>query len=86
MGQFANDSMTPSPLTVTRDQYMNEVPTDKPMHTDSTPGMGSWSFDEGHYSDDFKGGYSGYGVSVTPSNSVERTTVDNSKADRGKES
>ncbi len=86
MPQFADDSMTPPPLTVTRDKYMNEIPADKPMHGNSTPGEGSWSFDEAHYSDDWMGGNTPYGVSVSPPTGVERTTVDTSRADRGKES
>ena len=82
MGQFADDSMTPDPISISRDKYGNEIPTDKPMHDNSTPGVGSWSWDENHYANDPKGG-----VSVAPpSLSSERITVDNSRADRGMES
>ena len=86
--QFANDSMTPSPISVSRDKYGNEIPSDRPMHGECTPGMGSWSFDEGHYSDDWNGGFRPYGVSVedkgqNPSRSM--ISVDNSRADRGKD-
>jgi hypothetical protein len=86
--QFANDSMTPEPISVSRDKFKNEIPSDRPMHGESTPGKGSWSFGEGHYSDDWNGGYSSYGVSVedkgqNPSSSV--VSVDNGRADRGKD-
>lgn len=89
MTQFANDSMTPAPLTVTRDKFGNEIAADKPMHENATPGEGSWSFDEEHYDDGpSKGGFQSYGTAVSGNDgpSSERTTVDNSRADRGKES
>jgi len=85
--QFANDSMTPEPISVSRDKYQNEVPSDRPNHTDTTPGKGSWSWGEGHYSDDNNGGYSSYGVAVKDQGQTSSTVyVDNSRADRGKES
>jgi hypothetical protein len=84
--QFANDSATPEPISVSRDKYENEVPSDRPMHENTTPAKGSWSFDEGHYSDDNNGGYSPYGVSVKDRGQTSTVYVDNSRADRGRES
>jgi hypothetical protein len=86
MSQFADDSMTPSPLTTTRDKWGNEIAPDRPMHTNTTAGEGAFHFDEGHYSDDWDGGYRNYGVNVSaPATSSNSVTVDNSRADRGKE-
>jgi len=85
--QFANDSMTPEPISVSRDQYQNEIPSDKPMHDNTTPGKGSFAWSEGHYSTDFNAGFSGYGQSVKDKGQSASTVyVDNSRADRGKES
>ena len=91
MPQFADDSMTPSPLGVSRDAYGNEIAEDRSSHDNTTPGKGSWSFDENHYASDCgnKGGYGGYGVPVADkgqSPSSERTTADASRANRGAES
>lgn len=80
MTQFADDSMTPKPLSVTRDQYDNEIASDRPMHTNSTPGEGAWNFSAGHYDDDVKGG-----SNVSAPEGVDKIMVDNSRADRGKE-
>ena len=82
--QFANDADTPGPISVSRDQYMNEIPSDQPMHTETTPGEGKWGWGEGHYADDPKGGVAVADQGQNPR--VERTTVDTSRADRGKES
>ncbi len=78
--QFADDSMTPSPLSVSRDKYDNEIASDRPMHENSTPGMGSFNWDAGHYCDTVKGG-----TEVSAPEGVDKVTVDNSRADRGKE-
>ncbi len=56
MSQFADDSMTPPPISVTRDQYKNEIPSDRPMHGEATPGKGAFDFDCGHYAEGVKGG------------------------------
>ncbi|SRR5260370_33019021 len=78
-------------LSVTYDQFGNEIAADRPSHTNTTAEDGSWSFDEAHYADGpWKSGYgSDYGASVKDhgkSPEVERTSVDVSRADRGKES
>jgi len=80
--QFADDSMTPKPLTVTRDKYDNEIAADKPMHDNTTPGEGAWNWSGGQYPDK---GPEGYGSSVSAPEGVDKLTVDNSKADRGRE-
>ena len=85
MSQFADDSMTPSPISVTRDQWGNEIPSDRPMHDNTTAGKGKFSFGEGHYSDDFNGGFSGYGKSVADKGQRSAVIVDGSRADRGKD-
>lgn len=91
MSQFADDSMTPSPISVSRDKYKNEIPSDRPMHNEATAGEGSWNFGAGHYDDSpGKGGFGGYGKSVSDlgqNPQVERTSVDNSMSPkRGRES
>lgn len=86
MSQWADDSMTPPAISVSRDKYGNEIAADRSSHTEATPGKGGFAWGEGHYSDDWQGGYSSYGQSVSGSNSVERNSVDTSRADRGKES
>lgn len=89
MPQWADDSMTPSPISVSRDKYGNEIPTDQPKHDNSTPAMGAFSYDEGHYSTDFGAGFGSYGVNVpdkgqnTDSQSMD---VNVRPSNRGKES
>lgn len=85
--QYADDSMTPSRLSVSYDQYYNEQAEDRPMCQNSTPMEGSYNFSGGQYSDDWNGGYSNYGVMVNPpASSNSSVSVDVSRADRGKES
>jgi len=87
--QFADDSMTPSPISVTRNQYKDEIPEMDPQHEGATPGHTNPLYKGGHYSDEWDGGYKNYGVSVTdlgqsPSKTV--TKVDGDQAKRGRES
>ncbi len=79
--QFADDSMTPSPISVSKDKYGNEIAADKPMHENSTPGEGAFGWTEGHYAQ----GPGNYGKEVSAPEGVDKMTVDNSRADRGKE-
>lgn len=74
---YANDSMTPAPISVSRDQYQNEIPSDQPMHGEATPGMSvGVNYGAQHYNDDVKSG-----SSVSPAGvSRETTTIDNSKS------
>ncbi|HEX8838343.1 MAG TPA: hypothetical protein VF748_15475 [Candidatus Acidoferrum sp.] len=51
-GQFARDSMTPEEISIMRDAYWNEIPTDRPYHMDTTPQSGS----PGDYTADLQGG------------------------------
>lgn len=83
MSQFADDSMTPSPISVTRDKYKNEIPADQPMHGNATPEVsGGINYGGKQYSTDF----SSYGSSTdAASNMPSSVTVDNSRADRGKD-
>ena len=85
--QFADDSMTPSPITVNRDQFMNELPSDKPMHTDNTAGEGAFNWGGNQYDDGpSKGGSKSYGRSMSGySGTAEKMSVDVSRADRGRE-
>jgi len=75
-------------LGVTYNQDYSEIAEDRINHANTTPEMGNWNWSGNQYSTDFGGGESkSYGMSVqsdgrTP---VESTTVDNSRADRGKE-
>jgi hypothetical protein len=85
--QFANDVATPDPIAVSRDQYQDEIPTDRPSHENTTPGLSASMYTGRHYSDDFMGGYENYGVSVgSKGASKETITVNPNSADRGKES
>lgn len=76
-------------LPVTYDQFNNEIAADRPFHENTTPEQGSWNFSGKQYSEDWMGGNKDYGMNVgadfgkTPK--VERTIVDNSRADRGKD-
>lgn len=79
--QFADDSMTPSPISVSRDKYQNEIPTDQPHHENTTPGEGGFHWGGNQYATDF----SSYGQSVNSESSPSRTSVDVSRADRGPE-
>ena len=85
--QFANDSATPDPISVSRNQYKDEIPTDRTNHEDCTPGHSNPMYVGRQYSDDWNGGYENYGVSVGSSGpSKEQTTINPNSADRGKES
>ena len=87
--QFADDSMTPDPISVSRDKYGNEIPSDRPYHGENTPGKGGWAWNEGHYSTDFDAGFGSYGKSVEDkgkSPKSESTSISGGRADRGKES
>lgn len=90
MPQWADDSMTPAPISVSRDKYKNEIPSDRPMHNEATAGEGGFNFSGNQYDDSpGKGGFGSYGKSVNDlgqNPQVERTSVDNSRADRGRES
>lgn len=54
--QFANDSMTPEPISVSRDQYQGEIPTDRTSHEDTTPGHSNGMYSGRQYNSDVKGG------------------------------
>lgn len=73
-------------ISVTRDSYGNEIPSDKPMHDNTTPAKGKFNFGGGQYSEDWNGGFSSYGVSVADKGQRNEVSVDVSRADRGKES
>lgn len=100
-GQFARDSMTPEPISVSYDEYWNEVTTDRPYHTDATPAganPGSYTgvvhgsrngvnYEGWQYSDDWCGGYEKYGQETkSPGPSKEEVNISANRADRGKES
>lgn len=78
--QFANDSMTPDPIGVSRNEHMDEMPSDRPMHEDSTPGHSNPAYTGRQYNTDVKGGKD---VGAAP----KATTVgiNNNRADRGPE-
>lgn len=87
--QWANDSMTPEPIGISRDAFGNEWAKDRPMHADTTAGEGTTNFDDatGQYSQDWKGGFRSYGKSVSaPEISRSSVVVDNNAANRGPES
>lgn len=76
-------------LQTTYNQDYSELVADRPMHENTTAGEGSFHWDAKHYNEDFGGGESkNYGVEVADhgkSPQVERTSVDVSRADRGRE-
>lgn len=100
--QFAGDAATPDYLDVNYDAFNNEQAQDRPFHMDKLAGdagrfgynnpsktslSGAQSATGRQYADDFKGGYSSYGVPVDGSAPVvEKIMVDASRADRGKDS
>jgi len=87
--QFANDVATPDPIAVNRDQYKDEMPTDRPYHMNTTPEHSNPTYTGRQYSDDWMGGFENYGVSVADrgqSPSKEVVSVNPNSADRGKES
>lgn len=87
MRQFANDSMTPSPISVSRDKFQNEIPSDQPKHTNTTAEEGMFHFDGNQYDDGpSMGGFKSYGREVSAPTGMDKISVDNSRADRGKES
>lgn len=51
-GQFARDSMTPEEIGINRDSYWNEIPSDRPYHTNTTPSSDS----PGNYTASLQGG------------------------------
>lgn len=85
--QFANDSMTPEPIDVSRDKFKNEIPSDRPCHDDTTPGHSNESYVGRQFDTQVKEG-TGYGVSVAgkgQSPSRETADVNVHSADRGKD-
>lgn len=88
MSQFADDSMTPSPISVKRDKFYNEIPSDQPMHENATAAEGGFNFSAGHYDDSpGKGGFGSYGRSVEDlgrNPQVSRTSVDNSMSPKNR--
>jgi hypothetical protein len=80
--QFAGDAATPEYLDVTYDKNGNEKAEDRPYHMD---GLSGDSGREGYKQ--FASDFSSYGQAVDASNpTVEKVSVDTSRADRGKES
>jgi hypothetical protein len=87
--QFANDFATPEPISVDRDKYKDEIPSDRPYHQGVTPGHSNSLYMGRHYSDDWMGGYDAYGVTVADkgqSPSKEQVSINPNSADRGKDS
>lgn len=82
--QFANDSMTPSPISVSRNQYKDEIPSDPTMHANATPEHTNSLYGGNQYAP-----VMGYGKSVSDlgqSPSKETVDVNKDAANRGKES
>lgn len=84
--QFANDSMTPEPISVSRDSYKDEIPADRPMHDNSTPEHSNSLYVGRQFDTQVKSASSSYGVAVSGMGvSKEAATVSVHKADRGNE-
>jgi len=88
--QFADTDKLTASFNIKRDQYGNEIPVDKPEHSNATPEEGDFHWDGNQYADDFNGGFNKYGVVVNDDRGqhpkVERITVDAGQAKRGEES
>ncbi len=87
--QFANDSMTPPPISVSRNEFKDEIPSDRPSHENTTPEHSNPQYTGRQYSDDWRGGFTPYGKSVTDmgqSPSKKVVDVDVRRADKGPES
>jgi hypothetical protein len=85
--QFANDSMTPDPISVSRDAYKDEIPSDRPMHENATPEHSNLLYTGRQFDTQVKSASSSYGVSVDSSGvSKEAMNIDVHEAKRGKES
>jgi hypothetical protein len=88
--QFADADKLTASINAKRDKYENEVPVDKPAHTNATPGEGDFHWDGNQYATDFNAGFGKYGAAVKDDRGqhpkVERITVDVGKANRGEES
>lgn len=86
MSQWAENIYGTDPISVSKDKFGNEIAKDRPMHTNSTPEEGSWNFSGNHYDDSpGMGGYGSYGTEVSAPTGMDKVSVDNSRADRGKE-
>ena len=83
--QFANDSMTPEPISVSRDKYQDEIPSDRTNHTNATPEHSNPTYTGRQFSDDWMGGYENYGVAVGAPKATT-VVVNPNKAVRGDES
>lgn len=82
-------SVSPDYLHIRYDEWNNVIAEDRTYHANATAEKGSFNFGDEQYSDDWQGGYTAYGVTVEDRGQnpvVERISVDNSRADRGKES
>lgn len=89
-GQFAADMATPEEISISRDQYWNEIPSDRPYHADCTPAHSNPLY-QGRQFDTIVRSPSGnqYGVSTTDmgqSPSKMQVSVNPNSADRGKDS
>ena len=83
--QFANDSMTPEPISVSRDKYQDEIPSDRTNHGNATPEHSNPTYTGRQFSDDWMGGYENYGVAVEAPKATS-VVVNPNKAVRGDES
>jgi hypothetical protein len=84
--QFANDSMTPEPISVSRDKYKDEIPSDRTNHENSTPEHSNPSYTGRQFSDDWDGGFKPYGVNVGKPADATEVGIKGDVADRGRES
>ena len=83
--QFADDSMTPEPISVSRDEYKDEIPSDRPYAENCTPGHSNPLYTGRQYSDDWNGGYRAYGKSVGAAPKASVVGIEGDKANRGPE-
>jgi len=81
--QFADDSMTPDPISVSRNQYKDEIPTDRPEHANATPEHSNPMYSGRQYAPAIQSGTSVSDLGQSPSK--ETTDVNVHVAGRGKE-
>jgi hypothetical protein len=48
--------MTPDAISVSRDSLENEIPSDRPMHENTTAGNGGFNWDAKHYAEKHSAG------------------------------
>ena len=88
-GHFDNDAVSSDPIVINRDEYLNEIPVDRPDHDENVPSV-TGGFDRYCASDDGLDVLGGCNVIPYDANKVtpvaETVIIEAGRADRGRES